>query len=64
MKEKGNTKSNAYFNPNEVKHPPPTNMIEQERDSDLEKYIRGTDLRVHRITDGSYTNLRQASTSS
>jgi hypothetical protein len=45
MKEMGNVKSNAYFNPNEIKNPPPTNMIEQERDSDLEKYIRGTGIR-------------------
>jgi len=37
----GNVKSNAIFNPDEIRNPPPTNMIEQERDSDLEKYIRG-----------------------
>ena len=37
----GNLKSNAIFNPNETRNPPPTNMVEQERDSDLEKYIRG-----------------------
>jgi len=41
MKEMGNIKSNAIFNPDEIRNPPPTNMIEQERDSDLEKYIRG-----------------------
>ncbi|KAH9937845.1 uncharacterized protein BXZ73DRAFT_89261 [Epithele typhae] len=40
MKENGNLKSNAYYNPDEIKNPPPTNMIDQERDSDLEKYIR------------------------
>lgn len=40
MKSKGNVKSNAHYNPDEVKHPPPTNMIDSERDSDLEKYIR------------------------
>src|ERR1700691_1877010 len=40
MKQNGNLKSNAYYNPNEVRNPPPTNMIEQERDSELEKYIR------------------------
>ncbi|KAI0824532.1 hypothetical protein BC628DRAFT_418888 [Trametes gibbosa] len=40
MKTTGNAKSNAHFNPDEVKHPPPTNMIDSERDSDLEKYIR------------------------
>jgi len=41
MREMGNIKSNAIFNPDEIRNPPPTNMIEQERDSDLEKYIRG-----------------------
>ena len=41
MKEMGNLKSNAIYNPDEVRNPPPTNMVEQERDSDLEKYIRG-----------------------
>ena len=46
MKQNGNLKSNAHYNPNEVRNPPPTNMIEQERDSELEKYIRGTFFRV------------------
>ncbi|KIM92379.1 hypothetical protein PILCRDRAFT_121323 [Piloderma croceum F 1598] len=41
MRQKGNLNSNAYYNPDEVRNPPPTNMIEQERDSELEKYIRG-----------------------
>ncbi|TBU41400.1 hypothetical protein BD309DRAFT_898185 [Dichomitus squalens] len=40
MRSMGNSKSNAHYNPDETKHPPPTNMIESERDSDLEKYIR------------------------
>ncbi|KAI0357879.1 ArfGap-domain-containing protein [Trametes cingulata] len=40
MKSMGNVKSNAHYNPDEIKHPPPTNMIDSERDSDLEKYIR------------------------
>ena len=40
MKSTGNIKSNAHYNPDEIKHPPPTNMIDAERDSDLEKYIR------------------------
>lgn len=40
MKEKGNVKSNALYNPNEARHPPPTNMIDLERDSELEKFIR------------------------
>jgi stromal membrane-associated protein len=34
----GNLNSNAIFNPNEI--PPPTDLIESERDSELEKYIR------------------------
>jgi hypothetical protein len=41
MRQNGNLNSNAYYNPNEARNPPPTNMIEQERDSELEKYIRG-----------------------
>ncbi|KAL4247561.1 ADP Ribosylation Factor GTPase-Activating [Abortiporus biennis] len=40
MKQVGNIKSNAYYNPHESRHPPPTNIIDSERDSDLEKYIR------------------------
>ena len=41
MRQVGNVKSNGTYNPNEVRHPPPTNMIDAERDSDLEKFIRG-----------------------
>ncbi|KAF9224689.1 ArfGap-domain-containing protein [Gyrodon lividus] len=40
MKENGNIKSNALYNPNETRHPPPANMIDSERDSELEKFIR------------------------
>ncbi|EED79798.1 predicted protein [Postia placenta Mad-698-R] len=40
MRNTGNVKSNAHYNPDETRHPPPTNMIDSERDSDLEKYIR------------------------
>ncbi|KAH7882891.1 hypothetical protein F5I97DRAFT_145767 [Phlebopus sp. FC_14] len=40
MKEIGNVKSNAHYNPNESLHPPPTNMVDRERDSELEKFIR------------------------
>ncbi|GBE83616.1 ArfGap-domain-containing protein [Sparassis crispa] len=40
MKQHGNVRSNAHYNPDETRHPPPTNMIDSERDSDLEKYIR------------------------
>lgn len=40
MKNIGNIKSNAYWNPDEKKNPLPTNMEETERDSELEKFIR------------------------
>ncbi|KZV75658.1 ArfGap-domain-containing protein [Peniophora sp. CONT] len=40
MRNMGNTKANALYNPDEVRHPPPTNMIDSERDSELEKFIR------------------------
>lgn len=42
MKNTGNVKSNSYYNPDEKRHPPPTNMVDSERDSELEKFIRGT----------------------
>jgi stromal membrane-associated protein len=40
MKEIGNVKSNTLYNPNETRHPPPANLMEMERDSELETYIR------------------------
>ncbi|KAH9064609.1 hypothetical protein EDB87DRAFT_1672969 [Lactarius vividus] len=40
MRQTGNTKSNQKYNPDEVRNPPPTNMIDAERDSELEKFIR------------------------
>ncbi|KIJ16285.1 hypothetical protein PAXINDRAFT_168446, partial [Paxillus involutus ATCC 200175] len=40
MKEIGNIKSNALYNPDETRHPPPANMLDSERDSELEKFIR------------------------
>jgi stromal membrane-associated protein len=42
MKEYGNIRSNAHYHPDEKKHPPPTNMMESERDSELEQFIRGS----------------------
>lgn len=41
MRQNGNIKSNALYNPNETRHPPPANMVDSERDSELEKFIRG-----------------------
>jgi stromal membrane-associated protein len=41
MKQYGNIVSNAHYNPNETKNPPPVNSAEAERDSELEKFIRG-----------------------
>ncbi|KAL1409800.1 Protein gts1 [Vanrija albida] len=40
MKETGNIKSNAVYNPDERKHCPPANTSSDERDSELAKYIR------------------------
>ncbi|EIW80024.1 ArfGap-domain-containing protein [Coniophora puteana RWD-64-598 SS2] len=40
MQKVGNIKANAFYNPDEVRHPPPTNMVDSERDSELEKFIR------------------------
>ncbi|KAI0926513.1 hypothetical protein AcV7_005428 [Taiwanofungus camphoratus] len=40
MRQMGNVKSNSIYNPDQTRHPPPTNMIDSERDSELEKYIR------------------------
>ncbi|GLB39760.1 putative GTP-ase activating proteins for the small GTPase, ARF [Lyophyllum shimeji] len=40
MKSMGNVKSNAIYNPNEIRHPPPPNLVDSERDSELETYIR------------------------
>lgn len=40
MKEMGNIKSNAVYNPDERKHRPPPNTSSDERDSELSKYIR------------------------
>ncbi|KAF7800235.1 hypothetical protein EIP86_011482 [Pleurotus ostreatoroseus] len=40
MKQVGNIKANAIYNPDERRHPPPTNLIDSERDSELEKFIR------------------------
>jgi len=40
MKSIGNIKSNAIYNPNELRYPPPPNLEDSERDSELEQYIR------------------------
>lgn len=37
----GNRKSNAIYNPNELRNPPPPNLEDGERDSEMEQYIRG-----------------------
>jgi hypothetical protein len=41
MRQVGNIRSNEMYNPNEVRHPPPANMIDLARDSEIEKFIRG-----------------------
>ncbi|POW13439.1 hypothetical protein PSHT_07688 [Puccinia striiformis] len=40
MKQLGNIKSNQIYIPNGARNPPPTDLEESERDSQLEKYIR------------------------
>ncbi|KAJ7178082.1 hypothetical protein C8R46DRAFT_1160381 [Mycena filopes] len=40
MKQNGNIKSNLYYNPNEARHPPPPNLMDGERDSEMEQFIR------------------------
>ncbi|WWC65435.1 uncharacterized protein I303_108053 [Kwoniella dejecticola CBS 10117] len=40
MREVGNTVSNSTFNPNEALHPPPPSYGHDERDSEIERYIR------------------------
>ncbi|TFK53178.1 ArfGap-domain-containing protein [Heliocybe sulcata] len=40
MKNTGNVKSNSVYNPDETRNPLPANMMEAERDSEIEKYIR------------------------
>lgn len=42
MKQIGNVRSNAKYISDETRYPPPTNLIDSERDSELEKYIRGS----------------------
>lgn len=41
MKSIGNINSNKIYNPNEIRNPPPPNLEETERDSEIEQYIRG-----------------------
>ncbi|XAO22129.1 hypothetical protein I312_100895 [Cryptococcus bacillisporus CA1280] len=40
IKNMGNKASNAIYNPNEALHPPPPSYGHDERDSEIEKYIR------------------------
>jgi stromal membrane-associated protein len=40
MRSIGNVNSNAIYNPNELRHPPPPNLEDSERDSETEQYIR------------------------
>ncbi|KAJ7704448.1 hypothetical protein B0H17DRAFT_1326589 [Mycena rosella] len=40
MRQNGNMKSNQLYNPNEARHPPPPNLMDGERDSEMEQFIR------------------------
>ncbi|QRW13265.1 GTPase activating protein for Arf protein [Ceratobasidium sp. AG-Ba] len=61
VKSIGNINANAKWNPNEARHPPPTNLEESERDSEMEKYIRAK-YEAKRFMDRS--NKPQVNTSS
>ena len=37
----GNIKSNLLYNPNENRYPPPPDLGDNGRDSEIERYIRG-----------------------
>ena len=40
MKITGNVKANQLYNPDERRHPPPANLEDADRGSDLEIFIR------------------------
>nr|GAT50156.1 ARF GAP-like zinc finger-containing protein [Mycena chlorophos] len=40
MREMGNNNSNLIHNPNETRHPPPPNLLDGERDSEMEQFVR------------------------
>ncbi|KAJ7069914.1 hypothetical protein C8F01DRAFT_1246080 [Mycena amicta] len=40
MREMGNVNSNLIHNANETRHPPPPNLLDGERDSEMEQYVR------------------------
>ncbi|KAJ7084044.1 hypothetical protein B0H15DRAFT_923807 [Mycena belliarum] len=40
MRLNGNIKANHLYNPNEARHPPPPNLMDGERDSEMEQFIR------------------------
>ena len=66
MRQMGNIKSNQMYNPDEVRNPPPTNMIDAERDSELEKFIRGRWRCLFLVSraDTGYAHNYQTSTNS
>lgn len=43
----GNLKSNAIYNPDETRYPPPPALADPENDTDLESYIRCEQFWVH-----------------
>ena len=47
MQAIGNINSNRIYNPNEIRNPPPPNLEESERDSEIEQFIRGEQRNSH-----------------
>jgi hypothetical protein len=45
MKNMGNIKANQLYNPDERRNPPPANLEDTDRGSDLENYIRVSNSR-------------------
>jgi len=62
MKSIGNIACNVKYNPDEIRHPPPANREESERDSELEKYIRAKyEFKRFIITSNKIQNTSNAS---
>lgn len=58
MKAMGNLKSNAIYNPNETRHPPPPAMADPENDPELESYIRAKYQYKNFIDKAAFVTLK------
>ncbi|POW00905.1 hypothetical protein PSTT_12817 [Puccinia striiformis] len=60
MKQLGNIKSNQIYIPNGARNPPPTDLEESERDSQLEKYIRTNEFDLPSISSKPTLNVARS----